>query len=60
MKETVMTCDKCHKRVPWLYDIPRLVLEGSVINEYPTQYELCKECALKLIDMFNDFDKTKE
>lgn len=37
MTETIKICDSCGKRVNWLYDIPRLIVEGYNINEYPSK-----------------------
>lgn len=55
MTETIKICDSCGKRVNWLYDIPRLIVEGNVINEYPSKMEICKECAKILCERFNSF-----
>lgn len=55
MTETIKICDSCGKRVDWLYEIPRLVVEGNVINEYPGRTEICKQCAMILCERFNSF-----
>lgn len=55
MRETIMICDSCGKRVKWLYEIPRLIVEGNVINEYPGRKEICRECARILCERFNSF-----
>ena len=55
MTETIRICDLCGKRVDWLYDTPRLIVEGLCINVYPSEREICKECAKILCDRFNSF-----
>lgn len=55
MTEIIKICDSCGKRVDCLYDIPRLIVEGNVINEYPSKREICKHCAKILCERFNSF-----
>lgn len=55
MTETIKICDSCGKRVEWLYDIPRLIVDGKVINEYPATKEICENCAKILCERFNSF-----
>lgn len=55
MREEILTCDSCGRRVKWLYPIPRLIVEGNVINEYPGRNEICESCARILCDRFNSF-----
>lgn len=55
MTETIKICDSCGKRVNWLYDIPRLIVEGYNINEYPSNKEICEHCARILCERFNSF-----
>ena len=55
MRETICICDKCGHKVNWLYDLPRLIVEGNVINEYPGHTEVCRECAEKLCRAFNEY-----
>ena len=60
MTETIQICDSCGKRVNWLYNIPRLIVEGNVISEYGSNREICKECAKILCERFNSFCLIKE
>lgn len=55
MRETICTCDKCGRRVNWLYDLPRLIVEGNVITVYSGHLEVCKDCAEKLCNIVNDY-----
>lgn len=59
MTETIKICDSCGKRVKTLYYIPRLVIEGNDISEYPSKKEICKDCARILFEMFNSFSLIK-
>lgn len=57
MTKTIYVCDKCKKEVSHVYDMPRLLCEGLLINIYPSKVELCEECAKQACDNFNNFAK---
>lgn len=59
MTEIVKICDTCGKRVNWLYKTHRLIVEGNVIKTYPSNREICKDCAMILCEKYNSFSMIK-
>lgn len=53
MTKTIQICDICKKDVNWLYEIPRLNMEGYQIAFEKGKRELCKDCAKKWVDYVN-------
>ena len=53
MTRTLKICDACKREVGWLYDMPRLIVDGNNINFYNSERELCNECARKAIRAYN-------
>lgn len=55
MTKTIQICDRCKKEVSHLFDMPRLLCEGLLINAYPSKVELCEVCAKQACAEFNSF-----
>lgn len=53
MTKVIHICDQCKKEVDWVYEMPRLVLEGLKISLYPTRMELCENCAKERLKIYN-------
>lgn len=53
MTKVIHICDQCKKEVDWVYEMPRLVLEGLKINLYPARIELCENCAKERLAIYN-------
>lgn len=61
MTKTIKICDKCKREVDWLYEIHRMSIKGLSIELYTyDKYDLCLECADKLIDMYNHYADSEE
>lgn len=62
MTEVIKTCDRCKKRVAWLYDIPvyRVIGYKYEIRNPNEHYELCEECAKELYDRIRKFANGEE
>lgn len=60
MTKTIHICDRCKKEVSHLYEMPRLLCEGLLINVYPSKVELCEKCAKQACCEFNIFSKGGE
>lgn len=54
MTKTIKICDRCGKEVNQLYNMPRLIVEGSVVNLYSHKCEMCKKCAEEVCKRFNE------
>lgn len=62
MTKTIKICDKCGREVNWLFEFHHVEIKGLRIElrEYD-KHDLCKECAEKFVDMYNNYAKnTKE
>lgn len=57
MKKIIYICDRCKKEVKWLYEVPRLIVEGLKINIYNGEVELCEKCTRNLIAIKEDFER---
>ena len=45
MTKTIKICDVCKKEVDWLYEIPRINIQGlTVVIEQGHETELCEDC----------------
>ena len=52
MRKVTLICDACHKEVKWLYDMPRMMVEGLTINFYPSRTQACETCARAAISYY--------
>ena len=60
MTKTIKICDKCNKEVEWLYLVPQIWIEGyNLMIREGHKAELCEVCMHNLIDIINEFHKTK-
>lgn len=57
MKKTIYICDRCKKEVDWVYQVPRLRVEGLNINIYDGKVELCEKCARNLIAIKEEYER---
>lgn len=57
MTKVIHTCDRCKKEVDWVYEFPKLLVQGNAINVYEGKAELCKECAQGCIDLIKKYEK---
>ena len=57
MRKVIYICDRCKKEVDWVYQIPRLVVEGLSINIHDGKAELCEKCARNLIGIKEEFER---
>lgn len=59
MTEVIKTCDRCKKKVDWLYNIPvyRIVGYKYEIRNPNEHYELCADCTKELSDKIAKFSK---
>ena len=57
MRKVVYICDRCKKEVNWVYQVPRLKIEGLVITAYEGKVELCEKCARGLIAIKEEFER---
>lgn len=52
MRKEILICDVCHKEVKWLYDMPRIEVEGLTINFYKSKTQACETCARAAISYY--------
>lgn len=52
MEKVIRICDVCHKEVDWLYDMPRIEVEGLTINFYQSKTQACETCARASISYY--------
>lgn len=59
MTEVIKTCDRCKRRVDWLYEIPVYYVVGYKyeVRNLNEHYELCEDCAKELNDRIRKFSK---
>lgn len=57
MKKVIYVCDRCKKEVDWVYEMPRLIVEGLNIGVYNGRTELCEKCARGLIAIKEEFER---
>lgn len=57
MTKVIYCCDRCKKEVDWVYNFPKILLQGKTINVYEGETELCAECARGCIDLIKEYEK---
>lgn len=48
-------CDCCHMETDWLFEKPRIVIEGYTVNLWNGETELCRKCMEYAALMFNEY-----
>lgn len=60
MTKRIKICDKCNKEVNWLYNAPKIWIEGyNLMMVEGNKVELCENCMRDLINIIDSFYKTK-
>lgn len=57
MTKVIYVCDRCKKEVEWVYDFPKILVQGKAINVYEGEVELCEDCAQGCIDLIKKYEK---
>lgn len=59
MTEVIRICDDCGGKADYLYEPPRIIVEGLTLGYYNSNVELCKNCMKKRCESWNNTVKSR-